>query len=394
MKYNKEKNNFTLIEVVVITLAFCSLTGILVGLFFYYKNDKNLIIDSEALDILETYNKIVSSYYGEVSKEELSKSAIDGMMDGLDEEYSLYMNNEDTNNLNNKLDGTYKGVGIQVTKIDGNIIVYKVYENTPAFRAGLKENDIITKVNDYEVIPEDEIEKISTLIKEQEKVNITVKRGEEIKELTIDVKTIEYPSVDYRMFDANNKKIGYIYLSTFSKTSASQVKRVLNDLESQEMNSLIIDVRSNTGGYLDATEDILNMFIRSGKVLFSLDDNNGRTNVYATTKEYRTYDIVVLINQVSASASEILATSLKESYGAILVGNKTYGKGLVQQTSYLSDKTMIKYTTAKWYTPDGNYVNGIGYKPSIHVNLSSKYALNPSDETDDQLQKALEILSK
>lgn len=394
MKHNKEKNNFTLTEVIVITLAFCSLTGILVGLFFYYKNDKNLIIDSEALDILETYNKIVSSYYGEVSKEELSKSAIDGMMDGLNEEYSLYMNNEDTNNLNNKLDGTYKGVGIQVTKIDGNIIVYKVYENTPAFRAGLKENDIIIKVNDYEVIPEDEIEKVSILIKEQEKVNITIKRGEEIKDLTIDVKTIEYPSVDYRLFEENNKKIGYIYLSTFSKTSASQVKRVLNELESQGMDSLILDVRSNTGGYLDATEDILNMFIRSGKVLFSLDDNNGRTNVYATTKEYRTYDIVVLINQVSASASEILATSLKESYGAILVGNKTYGKGLVQQTSYLSDKTMIKYTTAKWYTPDGNYVNGIGYKPSIQVSLSQKYALNPSDETDDQLQKALDILSK
>lgn len=394
MKHNKEKNDFKLIEVIVITLAFCSLTGVLVGLFFYYKNDKNLIIDEEALDIIETYNKIVNSYYGEVSKEELSKNAIDGMMESLDEEYSLYMNNEDTNNLNTKLNGTYKGVGIQVTKIGEDIIVHKVYESTPASRAGLEENDKIIKVDGYEVLPDDSLEKVSNMIKEKKQVSLTIKRGEEIKELTIDVKTIEYPSVDYRMFEQNDKKIGYIYLSTFSKTSAAQVKRVLNELEEKGMDSLIFDVRSNTGGYLDAAEDILNMFIRSGKILFSLEDSNGRTNIYSTTKEYRTYDIVVLVNQISASASEILATSLKESYGAIIVGSKTYGKGLVQQTSYLSDQTMIKYTTAKWYTPEGNYINGIGYKPGIEVHLSEKYAQNPCDETDDQLQKAIEILSK
>lgn len=394
MKHNREKNNFTLIEVIVITIAFCSLTGILVGLFFYYKNDKNLIIDNEALDILDTYNKIVSSYYGEVSKDDLSKSAIDAMMDELDEKYTKYMDDEDTSELNTKLDGTYKGVGIQVTKIDNNIIVYKVYNDTPAYRAGLKENDIIIKVNDYVVKESDEIEAISTLIKESDKANLTVKRGDEEIDLTIDVKTIIYPSVDYKMFTSNNKKIGYIYLSTFSKTSATQVKDALEDLESQGMESLVFDVRSNTGGYLDATESILNMFIASGKVLFSLEDNNGKTNVYATTQERRTYDIVVLINQVSASASEILASSLKESYGAILVGNKTYGKGLVQQTSYLHNQTMIKYTTAKWYTPDGNYIDGIGYEPGITVSLTREYAENPSDETDAQLQKALEILSK
>lgn len=394
MKHNKDKSNFTLAEVIVITLAFCSLTGVLVGLFFYYKNDRNLIIDDEALDILDTYNKIVNSYYGKVSKEELSKSAIDGMMKELNEKYTLYMNNEATNDLNDKLEGTYKGVGIQVTKVNDSVIVNKVYDNTPASTAGLKENDVIIKVNDYEVKQDDELEKISNLIKEQESVNLTVKRGEELKEINIDVKTIEYPSVDYKLFERNNKKIGYIYLSTFSKTSSTQVRRVLSELENQGMNSLIFDVRSNTGGYLDATEEILNMFIRNGKVLFSLEDNNGRINIYATTKEYRTYDIVVLVNQASASASEILASSLKESYGAIIVGNKTYGKGLVQQTSYLSDKTMIKYTTAKWYTPEGNYINGIGYKPGIEVSLTQEYAKNPSDETDAQLQKAIEILSK
>lgn len=394
MKYNKGKNNFTLKEVIKITFTFCILTGIILGLFFYFRNDKNLIIDEEALDILETYNKIVNSYYGKVSKEELSKKAIDGMMNSLDERYTLYMDDEETNDLNTKLEGTYKGVGIQVTKKDENIVVYKVYENTPASQAGLQENDIITKINNEEIKPEDEIEKVADKIKSYNKVNLTIKRGEETHEITIDVKTIEYPSVDYRLFEQNDKKIGYIYLSTFSKTSASQVKRVLESLESQGMDSLILDVRNNTGGYLDATEDILNMFIKSGKVLFSLEDHNGRVNIYSTTKEYRTYDIVVLINQISASASEILASSLKESYGAILVGNKTYGKGLVQQTSYLSDKTMIKYTTAKWYTPEGNYINTIGYKPSVEVSLTLQYAQNPSDETDDQLKKALEILSK
>lgn len=393
-KFNLEKNIFNLGEVIIIALAFSSLTGIITGLFFYFKNNRNLILDKELLDIVDTYNKINNDYYGSLDKEELATSAIDGMMSSLDEEYTMYMDQDDTSTLSEKLEGRYHGVGISVKKENNDITVVSVYEGTPAFTAGLKVGDIIKSVNDYEITETDTLESVSSMIKEKDKVTLTVLRDNEELVIEIDVKTIEYPSIETKIHEKNNKKIGHIYLSTFSKTTSTQVDRALKYLEGNGIDSLIIDIRSNTGGYLDAADAILNMFMKKGTVLYSIENKDGNKKVYATTNEYRTYDIIVLIDGASASASEILATSLKESYGAILLGTTTYGKGLVQQTNYLSDNSMIKYTTAKWYTPLGNFVNEIGYKPDIEVKLTLEYAKNPCDETDTQLQKAIDILSK
>lgn len=392
-KNNFEKNNFNLIEVIVIALAFSSLTGIITGLFFYFKNNHNLILDKELLDIVATYNKINEDFYGTLNKEELASKAINGMMSSLDEEYTTHMDKEDTSDLSEKLEGKYHGVGITVQKKDNNIVVVNVIEETPAFIAGVKSGDIIKKVNEREITEDDTLDEVSSLIKERDKVILTILRESETLTLEIDVKTIEYPSIESKMFERNNKKVGYIYLSTFSKTSASQVRKSLSKLESEGMESLIIDVRSNTGGYLESADAILNMFIKKGEVLYSIENKDGNKKVCDTSNEKRNYDIVVLIDRASASASEILATSLKESYGAILIGTTTYGKGLVQQTNYLSDNSMIKYTTARWYTPNGNYVNEIGYKPDIEIKLTKEYALNPTDENDTQLQKAIEVLS-
>lgn len=398
MKNNKrkklEKYNFNLVEVIIIALAFSSLTGIITGLFFYFKNNRNLILDKNLLDIVSTYNKINEDFYGEIDKTKLADDAISGMMSSLDEDYTVHMDESDTSNLSEKLDGKYHGVGISVQKIDKLIKVVNVYEGTPAKEAGVKEGDIIKKVNDHDVVDTDSLEEISNMIKDKDHVDLVVLRNNEEVNISIDVKTIEYPSIESKIHEKNNKKIGHIYLSTFSKTTASQVRKALENLESNGIDALIIDVRSNTGGYLDSADAILNMFIKEGEKLYSIENKDGNKAIYDTSKEMRTYDIAVLIDRASASASEILATSLKESYGAILIGTTTFGKGLVQQTNYLSDKTMIKYTTAKWFTPKGNYVNEIGYKPDIEVKLTKEYALNPSDENDTQLQKAIDILSR
>lgn len=393
-KKKYEKNNFNLLEVIVIALAFSSLTGIITGLFFYFKNNRNLILDKNLLDIVGTYNKISEDFYGTLDKEKLATNAINGMMSSLDEEYTIHMDQSDTSSLSEKLDGKYHGVGISVQKKGSIIEVVNVYDKTPAFNAGLKVGDILISVNGYEILESDSLEKVSSMIKEQDKVTLEVKRGDELLTINIDVKTIEYPSITSKVHEKNNKKIGYIYISTFSKTSTKQVKESLESLEKEGISSLIIDVRGNTGGYLDACDTILNMFMKKGTVLYSVEGKDGNKLIYDTSKESRTYDIVVLVDRASASASEILATSLKESYGAILIGTTTFGKGLVQQTNFLSDKSMIKYTTAKWFTPKGNYVNEIGYKPDIEVKLTREYALNPSDETDTQLQKAIDVLSK
>lgn len=399
MKNNKRKKtikkyNFNLVEVIIIALAFSSLTGIITGLFFYFKNNRNLILDKNLLDIVSTYNKINEDFYGEIDKTKLADDAISGMMSSLDEDYTVHMDESDTSNLSEKLDGKYHGVGISVQKIDKLIKVVNVYEGTPAKEAGVKEGDIIKKVNDHDVVDTDSLEEISNMIKDKDHVDLVVLRNNEEVNISIDVKTIEYPSIESKIHEKNNKKIGHIYLSTFSKTTASQVRKALENLESNGIDALIIDVRSNTGGYLDSADAILNMFIKEGEKLYSIENKDGNKAIYDTSKEMRTYDMAVLIDRASASASEILATSLKESYGAILIGTTTFGKGLVQQTNYLSDKTMIKYTTAKWFTPKGNYVNEIGYKPDIEVKLTKEYALNPSDENDTQLQKAIDILSR
>lgn len=400
MKNNKkkrkkiEKNTFTLFEVIVITLAFCSLTGIIVGLSVYFKNNRNLILDDELLDIVDTYNKLTNNFYGDIDASVLATSAIDGMMKTLNETYSIYMNKEETSDLVDKLDGEYQGIGISVRKQDGIFKVENVYAGTPAEKSGLSPGDILNKVNNRVITEEDSLEEVASLIKNGKTVNLIVLRDSKELEFTIEIKTIDSPAVSYKIYERNNKKIGYIYLSTFSKTAGSQVKSTLEYLEKNNIDSLIFDVRSNTGGYLDAAEEILNLFIKRGTPLYSIEDAKRKKVIYDTTTESRNYDIVVLIDQASASASEILASSLKESYGAILVGMQTYGKGLVQETVSLSNNSMIKYTTAKWYTPLGNFINEVGYKPDIKVSLTVEYAMNPTDENDAQLQKSLNILSK
>lgn len=390
---NNNENTFTLIEVIIIALAFSVLTSVIAGYAVYMINDRNLILDKNLIDIVDSYNKIINDYYGDVDKEKLADSAIDGMMTELDEQYSVYMDNTDTEDLNSKLDGSYDGIGVQIAKIQNQVIIVGVYDETPAAKAGVKANDILVSVDNYIIQDKDTLESVTDLIKGKNKINLTVKRDNKELDFEIDIKTIDYPVVEYKSFEINNKKVGYIYLSTFSNTSSKQVKNALNSLEKQKIDSLILDVRSNTGGYLTAATDIASMFIKPGKVLYALENNDGKTLIYDETDEQRKYDIVVLIDGATASASEILASALKESYGAILVGTQSYGKGKVQQTSVLSNNTMIKYTTAKWYTPSGDSIDGIGLTPGINAVLTEEYVLKPTDENDAQLQKALSIIS-
>lgn len=391
--FNSKDNTYTLKEVILITVIFTIFFSVLTGITVFVLSDKNIISNSNIKDITNTYNEIKNSYYETVDEVELKNSAINGMMNFLNEKYSLYMDQDSTNNLNNKLDGNYKGIGISVSKIKNDIIIVEVFEGTPSKLAGLEKNDIIKKVDDLEVNDNTKLEEVVNIIKSKDHINLTVKRDNELKEFSIDVKNIEQPVTSSEIYEVNNKKIGYIYLSSFTDNSQTQFRRKLEDLESRGIDSLIIDVRSNTGGFLESASAIASMFIKEGKVLYSLSEKNNNQVYYDKTSESRNYNIVVLVDSISASASEILASALKESYGATIVGTKTYGKGRVQQTSNLSNKTMIKYTSALWLTPNGNSIDGVGITPGIEVKLTKKYALNPSDKTDDQLQAALKFLS-
>lgn len=388
------KNRYSLKYVVVVAIFIAVVSSVITG-FVFYNFQGELIGDKQLSDIINTYEKIKKEYYETIDNDDLATSAIDGMMSFLEEKYSVYMDNEDTEYLNDKLKGNYEGVGISIIKkTTGEIIILNVYDNTPAEKVGLKANDVLVEVNGKKITEEISADEIVNMIKEQKDVHIKVKRDDKELEFDLEKKVVDYPVVGSQIFKKDNTTIGYLELTSFNASADKQVSQTLKKLEDEGIDSLIIDLRGNTGGYLSMANSIANMFLKKGKVIYSLEGKTTRNTVVDTTDEERSYDIVVLMDSATASASEILAAALKESYGAILVGTKSYGKGKVQQTSTLSDDTMIKYTTAKWFTPSGDNVDGVGITPGIEVYLTKDYLNNPIQENDLQLAKALEILCR
>lgn len=391
---NKEKGTFTTIEVVIISFSLAVITGVVSGYLVYSFNSSKM--DSkEVADIISTFEHITDEYYEEVDYGELADAAIDGMLSYLDESYSKHLSDDATIDLTDKLDGSYKGIGIAIIKTDDGLFIDKVYADTPASEAGLKESDQILNINGTEITSEMKLDDVQNIIDEDDEViSMIVNRDGEQLSFEVKREEIDSPVVEYEIFEQNSEKIGYIYLSTFSNTAYDQVSQALDALEDDGITSLVFDLRSNTGGYLNSAKDIASLFLKRGKVIYSLETKDKTSEVKDNTKEYRAYPIVVLVNGATASASEILTAALKESYGAIVVGTKTYGKGKVQQTSKLSDDTVIKYTTAMWYTPSGESIDEVGITPGVIVELDSKYYQDATYENDNQLQTALSVLSE
>ena len=199
--------------------------------------------------------------------------------------------------------------------------------------------------------------------------------------------------MESKTYDVKGKNIGYIVINSFANNTYDQFKEQLEKLETKSIVGLIIDVRDNSGGYLHSVTSMLDMFLPKGTMIYQIQDKKTTYKYTSKTNESRNYPIAVLVNKASASASEILAVGLKESYGADVVGTYTYGKGTVQVTKDLSDGSMIKYTIQKWLSPKGNWINEVGVAPTYEVELSDLYEQNPNEENDNQLQKALEIIS-
>lgn len=345
--------------------------------------------DGNLKEFLEVYSSITNNYYEDVNKEEMLDNAIDAMLNYLDDTYTTYLNDEETANLEKKLAGKYKGIGIQVL---GNEII-EVMSDTPAEEAGLMTGDIITKVNDN-IIDENNTAQISNYINDSvdDLAKITILRNDQSIDFSVKIADIYTVDVNYKTYENN---IGYLDIDIFSKTVGEQTKKALTSLENSGMQKLIIDLRDNTGGYLESAEDIANMFLEKGELIYSLENKSASADYYDETDEYKDYPIVIILNEKSASASEILAAALKDSYGATLVGTKSYGKGKVQQTYTLNDGSMAKYTSAKWLRPNGECIDGIGLKPDYEVvqTVTQDENGNIIQEEDTQLLKAIEIIN-
>lgn len=378
------------IIIIVSVVVSCFATGIIMYKSYNYDTSyANANSDKALQNFISVYATVLDKYYEEINKTEMVDSAIDGMMEYLDDKYSTYLSVDEATALQEQLDGEYEGIGIQIT--EGNV-VYQVFDDSPAQKAGIKENDVIIEV-DGENVELFKIEDIATLIKSKKgSFNLKVRRDNKVLDFTLEVDSLFVPAVSTQIIEENNKKIGYLYISTFSSTISQQVSRALLKLETEGIDSLIVDVRYNSGGYLDGAEGVANLFLEKGKVIYYLENKGSKVAYKDDSKESRDYNVIVLINEASASAAEILAGALKESYGATLVGTTTYGKGKVQQTKDLSDGSMIKYTTAKWLMPNEVCIDGVGIEADYEVELQIDE--NTKIVKDTQLLKAIDLLSK
>ena len=370
--------NFSLTEVIVIILITGIVVSITSGLIIYNNYDKvnkseNVVTNEDFTEFEMNYNQIIENYVEEVDKDKLIESAIQGMYNYLDDGYSMYLNTDDTSSLEEQLTGNYTGIGVEIkTEVNKNgvneTIINRTFKDSPAEKAGLKSGDILVKIDGEAVVDSEWV--VNTVKKgNKESYEVTYKRDGKEHTVTLKREKVYINSVSTNTYGS----VGYIKIDTFSATTKEQMIKAINSFD-KDIKSLVIDVRDNTGGYLTSAYETADLLVEKGKVIYQLKDRDSKITKYeAETGVLRKFDkIVVLINEYSASASEILALALKESAGAKLVGVKSFGKGTVQETSSLSSGAMVKYTTSYWLSPNGNSINKEGIKPDVEVKDENK----------------------
>lgn len=393
IKVNNKKilPTFKTKEVVFLLLITAIISLIMGGIVTYNVTLKGTNVDSELAEFIKNYDYITNNYYGDVDKNELIDSAISGMLNTLDKN-STYVGSDD-DNFSIYLEGSYEGTGIQVYNDENNnIVIYSVFDDTSASKAGLKAGDVIIRLNDKDTTNMS-IADFSSLVKKQKgKFKITYKRDDEEKTVSLKVSKVELKSVYSETIEKNDKKIGYIQMSIFANNTYEQFKKALSNLENENMNGLIIDLRSNSGGHLSSAEEIISLFLDSSHPIYQIKTKDSLNTYYSLGKETKKYKIVILIDKNSASASEVVTSALTEQYGAVTVGEKSYGKGTVQELQSLNDGEQYKLTTKSWFTSKGKVIDGKGIEPDYKVSLDEKYYDEPSFDNDNQLQKAIELI--
>lgn len=403
MEENKNKTKKTLfttsevISLVVISLAIGLAIGKLLSNTKIVTNNKS-INDEYLEEFISNYEYIVDNYYEEVDKEKIINSAISGMMEALDDPYSMYFDENSSDNFSITLDGSYKGLGVQIYKDTetGYMIVSYVFKNSPASESGLTVGDEIISLDGVSV-KEISATEFSTNIRNSEKDEFSMKvlrDGNEL-DITLNKKMVILDSVSSKTFDVDGKKVGYIYIGIFANNTYEQFREKLSELEKGNISYLIIDVRGNSGGHLTAVDDILDLFLSSNQVMYQFNKNNKITKTYGKGKDSKEYKIILLGDENSASASEVLIAGIRENLDSIFIGKKTYGKGTVQELVTLSDGNKYKITVKKWLTPKGNWINDTeGIEPDISIELDEKYYASGLDEDDTQLQAALNYIKE
>ncbi|MEW9052384.1 MAG: S41 family peptidase [Neobacillus sp.] len=378
--------------------------------FEHSVSDKEKVLseqtDSKGLaKVNQAYDLIVSRYVEKVDGDKLVEGAIQGMLGVLEDPYSVYMDKETAQQFTQTLESSFEGIGAEVGMVDGKIVIVSPFKNSPAEKAGLKPNDEILKVDGKSVEGLD-LNKATLQIrgKKGTKVILEIARQGLKEPLSISVTRDEIPleTIHASVKKQDGERIGYIEITSFSENTAADFKKELSSLEEQDIEGLIIDVRGNPGGLLVSVEDILKEFVPKDKPYVQIEMRDGEKRRYfSNITKKKEYPVAVLINKGSASASEILAGSLKEAVGYQLVGETTFGKGTVQQALSMGDGSNIKLTLFKWLTPDGNWIHKKGIEPDVRVDQPAIFNTHPlqiekaleKDMNNEQVKNAQEILT-
>ena len=390
---SKRTTYFSTLEVILImilSILFGSVIGVIFSLTKYNYLDSS---DKNLQEFISTYNSIVNNYYNKVNKDELIDSAINGMVNSLDDPYSTYMDESETDDFNDSISGYYDGVGITITVDGDNIKIVDIIHDSPADKAGMKKGDIIVKVNDINITKDNfNIMRDTISNADNKKIKFLVNRDG--NEMTFNIKK-DRIVIDSVFSDIKDNNIGYLEIASFYANTGDQFEKKLNELEKENISSLIIDLRDNPGGHLNQVNRVVEPFFKKGVVIYQVESNNKKTKIKTTKKDSRKYPVVILINENTASAAEIVAACFDDNYSDItLVGKKTYGKGTIQKEVNLTSGSSYKYTTDRWLTSKGKWLNrGTtgGLDPDIEL---ERYDLNDLNNTDLQLQKAISILNE
>lgn len=350
--------------------------------------------DASSEEKVEALKKLIDEkYMGEVDEDALKEGLYKGYVQGLDDPYSVYYDEEETKELYETTEGEYSGIGAVLSQDlkSGVITLVQIYEDSPADKAGLKDEDILTKVGTLDVTGMD-LSEVVTYIKGEKgtEVELTVLRGEDADEVTVTAvrDTVEAQTVEYEMLE---DQIGYLAVSEFDSVTYGQYEEALEALSDQGMEGLVVDLRNNPGGNLNTVCDMLDLVLPEGTIVY-MEDKEGKRQTYSSDDAHQLdVPMAVLVNGNSASASEIYAGAIQDHEAGTIVGTQTYGKGVVQQIFDLGDGTSVKLTIAKYFTPKGRSINGEGVTPDLEV----EYEPDEKDpEADNQLEAAAEAVKQ
>ena len=367
---SKKKAIIGSIVLVVVTAMLTSTLQIAIG--------NKVVIPKDLYESYKKYNKLIGleqivegDFYKEVSEDDLVQGSIKGMFSGLGDIYSQYYTKEEFESLKEQTSGSFVGIGVYIspTSDDDYITIIAPIEGSPAEKGGIKSGDKIIKVDDQNVYANDSDKAISMIKgKAGTEVKLTLKRGEEELNLKIKREEIISKSVDSKVLEDG---IGYIKITSFNENTYKEFTEALSNLKKENMKGLVLDLRNNPGGLLDICSEIADDLIGEGTIVYT-KDNKGDKEYIKSDSNKLGLPIAVLVNEGSASASEILTAAIVDNDEGIAIGTTTFGKGLVQSVRELKDGTGYKLTTAQYFTPNDNYIHGKGIEPKIIEKDESK----------------------